>query len=32
MVAGMCEMAKLQLRLSRIVIVCAAGVRMEYFF
>ena len=29
MVAGTCEMAVLQLRLSRAVIVCAAGVRME---
>ena len=29
MVAGMCEMAVLQLSLSRVVIVCAAGVRME---
>ena len=29
MVAGMSEMAVLQLRLSRVVIVCAAGVRIE---
>ena len=29
MVAGMSEMAVLQLRLSQVVIVCALGVRME---